>query len=331
MRYCITGKGAGPSLEWKLESNKTEKETSVIIQHVRHTGGYIGRERPENREQGLKALRGALAKSKTDWIAPDVREWILDLDKLGSAFPPLNRLAWFRGKVLLEPQFEWGETAGSQDMRESARWQERWVERTTPPGCLPVDLPESSRRSNQATYESRVWFVVVPEVVERKVILLESPPELENSLRRFRADFRHPKQTAFIIMRFGQTEAQDQLLNAIKTVLRSHGLDGVRADEKQYSDDLLLNVRTFMHGCGFAIAVFERAEEETFSPNVALELGYLLAIGKPVCLLKDRRLETLPTDLTGKLYSTFDPGDPSHSIAQELTAWLQRNELARPA
>jgi nucleoside 2-deoxyribosyltransferase len=84
---------------------------------------------------------------------------------------------------------------------------------------------------------------------------------------------------------------------------------------------------TYLYGCGFGIAVFERIEAEEFNPNVSLEVGYMFALNKPVCLLKDRTLKTLHTDLVGKLYKTFDPQDPIKTIPDEVTQWLSDKEI----
>lgn len=317
MRYCITGTGQGQSLKWELQADKAEAETSVIIQHVRWSTVSFGRPvRSETRGQGLKALRDALAGSTTSWITPGFKEWILDLNSLKDAFRALKRLDWLKGKVPLEPQFDWGETLYSQEARA---FQERTHRR--------MNWPEESRFYD-ASYESKVSFILIPEAVQRSVLVFESPPEIQDSLRHFQLDYPHPEKVGFILMRFGGTEAQSQLLGAIKAALRAHGLDGVRADEKQYHDDLFQNVLTFMHGCGFAIAVFEHAEEGTFNPNIALEVGYLLAMRKPMCLLKDHRLETLHTDLMGKLYLAFDARNPVRGIKKELTSWLGKKRLA---
>ena len=75
-------------------------------------------------------------------------------------------------------------------------------------------------------------------------------------------------------------------------------------------------------GCGFGVAVFERIEAEQFNPNVSLEVGYMRALSKEVCLLKDKTLTTLQTDLLGKLYRQFDPQDPERTIPNELSRWL---------
>jgi hypothetical protein len=316
MRYCITGTGKGATLQWKLWADESEGETSVSIQHFRCTSVNLGLPfMPETREQGLKALREALVGSTTTWITPGFKDWIVNLNSLKGAFPELDCLDWLKGNVPLEPQFEWGETRTSQGTRA---FQEQEQRRR----AVPDNAPHHS-----ALYESTVSFILVREAVQRSVLVFESPPEIQPSLLHFAVDYPHPEKVGFIIMRFGGTEAQDRLLGAIKAALRAHGLDGVRADEKQYHDDLFQNVLTFMHGCGFAVAVFEHAEESGFNPNIALEVGYLLAMHKPVCLLKDHRLETLHSDLMGKLYLTFDARAPVRSIRNELTSWLLKKGL----
>lgn len=321
MKCRITGTGEGESLKWEVQVDKSETEDTVIIEHVRSSQGTVVIQKPEHREQGLQAFREALRDSRANWITPDLSEWILDLDRLKSAFPALARLDWLTGKVPLEPQFEWGETFYSQQNRAYLRQ----IERSYP---SRFQHPEQFSPCNQAYYESRVWFVLSPGAVQRKVIVFESPPEIQDSLRRLQRDFPRPKKTGFIIMRFEEGKAYTLLVHAIKAGLRHHDLEGVRADERQYNDKLFENVLTLMHGCGFGIAVFDHAEKEAFNPNVAFEVGYLLAMGKPVCLLKDSRLQSLPTDLIGRLYTPFDARDPARSIARELTSWLRKNELA---
>ena len=80
---------------------------------------------------------------------------------------------------------------------------------------------------------------------------------------------------------------------------------------------------TYIIGCGFGIAVFERLEQDEFNPNVSLEVGWMYGLGKSVCLLKDKTLTTLPhADLVGKLYRQFDPQNPKGTIPQVLSKWL---------
>jgi hypothetical protein len=125
----------------------------------------------------------------------------------------------------------------------------------------------------------------------------QPPVEIQESLNRFKTEHPNPDRVAFIMMQFGQTRAHTEITEAVRYGLAAHGIEGVRADVKRYHDFLFLNVLTYMHGCGLGMAIYERIETQTYNPNVALEVGYLFAMRKPVCLLKDRTLDTLPQTL----------------------------------
>lgn len=130
------------------------------------------------------------------------------------------------------------------------------------------------------------------------------------------------------MMQFGQTRAHTEITEAVRRVLSVHGIEGVQADDKRYHDDTFYNVLTYMHGCGMGMAIYERIETETYNPNVALEIGYLFAMRKPVCLLKDQTLATLPADLVGRMYDPFDPQDPGGIVPPVVSKWLSDKGLA---
>jgi hypothetical protein len=149
------------------------------------------------------------------------------------------------------------------------------------------------------------------------------PPELSESTKRFSSDHPDPNKVAFIMMRFGETSAHKDIVESLRSELAKHGITGLRADDKGYHDDLLSNILTYVYGCGFGIAVFERIEQDEFNPNVALEVGYMMALRKPLLLLKDRTLDNLHADLIGKLYKKFDPQNISKSVGPEVQRWLR--------
>ena len=151
-----------------------------------------------------------------------------------------------------------------------------------------------------------------------------APPEhIVTSLRNFRKDHPDSAEVGFVMMRFDKSVLHQKIFRTIVETLKAAGLTAVRADDKEYHDHLLFNVETYMYGCGFGIAVFEHAEGESFNPNVALEVGYMQALQKPVCFLKDQTLPALQSDLAGKLYRDFDPQDVETTIARELSSWLR--------
>jgi len=245
------------------------------------------------RRQVIKATKRILEKNNVPWIAPGQKEWTLDLDKLKEFIPGLRSMDWFKGKAFIDPEFE----------------------------------PEEQVVFDKPQYNAIVAFYIVPEALRRPVIPLEPPVEIQESLRHFEEDYSDSNKVAFVMMQFRKTEAHDEITEAIISTLDSHGIIGVRADDKQYHDDLFFNVMTYLYGCGFGIAVFERIEAQEFSPNVSLEVGYMLGLRKDVCLLKDKTLKTLPTDLIGKLYKAFNPQDPIKTIPNKITQWLSDKEI----
>ena len=156
---------------------------------------------------------------------------------------------------------------------------------------------------------------------------MQYPLEITESLKSFSRDYPEIHRNAFVMMKFGKTKAHDSIINAIKSTLGKYGIHALRADDKQYHDDLFPNVLTYIYGCRFCIAVFERLEEDDFNPNVSLEVGYMGALKKSTCLLKDTTLKTLHTDLIGKLYKIFDPQDAENTIPPELEKWLRDKNL----
>lgn len=149
-----------------------------------------------------------------------------------------------------------------------------------------------------------------------------STPEIASGLEKFRRDYPIGKRTAFIIMQFGSTKLHSDIVSSIKDVLKSHNITALRADDKEYMDDLFPNIKIYMHACDFGVAVFDRITKDDFNPNVTLEVGYMLGMGKDVLLLKDKTLESLSTDLTGRLYKQFDTTDVQNTLPQQIEKWL---------
>ena len=92
---------------------------------------------------------------------------------------------------------------------------------------------------------------------------------------------------------------------------------------RKYTDDLWDNVLTYIYGCNQAIAIFDQVNLRDFNPNVALEVGFLLAQCKRVLLLKDKAIPVMPTDIVGKIYRPFDTYSPSITIPPQIIRWLQ--------
>lgn len=164
-------------------------------------------------------------------------------------------------------------------------------------------------------------------ITTRRRSITDVPLEITESIKGFIKDHPHYKRNAFIMMPFGETKGHQAIVRAIRSTLEKYGIKGLRSDDKGYHDDLFPNVLTYLWGCSIGIAVFERLVADDFNPNVSLEVGYMRALGRPICLLKDKTLKTLQTDLIGKLYTPFDPQDPEGSIPDSLDKWLRDKEI----
>lgn len=194
---------------------------------------------------------------------------------------------------------------------------------------LNVALPELEDYI-QTIVQQYVNSVLQSQKKQSKNISSEavSMPEIASGLEKFRADYPIGTRTAFIIMQFGNTKAHHAIVTTIKDTLKKHGITALRADDKEYMDDLFPNIRTYMHACDFGVAVYDRITEDDFNPNVSLEVGYVLGMGKNVLLLKDKTLKSLQTDLTGKLYKAFDTADVDNTMPPHIEKWLADRGLA---
>lgn len=146
---------------------------------------------------------------------------------------------------------------------------------------------------------------------------------ISDALRKFQLDYPVPRKAVFVIIPFTTSDLHMKIYAAIKDTLKMYDIIALRADEKSYHDELWPNIVTYMQGCGSSIAVLERLIDDEFNPNVSLEIGYMLALEKPICLLKDRTIKNLQSDLIGRLYHNFDTQHPETTIPDVLIKWLQ--------
>lgn len=163
----------------------------------------------------------------------------------------------------------------------------------------------------------------IPEASPGERPLQDVPHAARAALLSLLVDHPNYERNCFLIMPFVQTPLHRAIGDALRSALRAHGLNPMRADDRVYSEDLLTNIQAYIHGCRMAVAVFERILADAFNPNVSLEVGYFLGMRKPVCLLKERTLPRLTSDLVGRLYVEFDAQALDGSIAAAVGQWLR--------
>jgi nucleoside 2-deoxyribosyltransferase len=200
---------------------------------------------------------------------------------------------------------------------------------------------KSNNRYKEVSDGVKIGWTALLTLIDEIEIVIKNPefqepfistinPAIQDSIKKYKMDYPHPKKTAFIMMRFGETSEHKKIVEAIKMALMKNEIYGLRADEMYYHEDLYYNVLTYLHGCDFGIAVFEVIEDREYNPNVAFEVGYLKALNIPVCLLKEKTLERLHSDLIGKNYNEFDMNNCESSIEIQLNDWLFSCGFTRP-
>ena len=250
---------------------------------------------PRGQRAALAQIAEQLNNHDVNWLRPVKRlmdKWLLNLDEVRARFENVKDVPWAHGVVAVAPEYE----------------------------------VEEKQFGSRSRMEGRIRFVVTPEEMEQTMGIIDFP-ELRPFLERFWDEHQEPQKCGFLMMRFDNTRLHPAIVEAIRTCCAKFGIEVFRADDRTYSDDLLSNIRTYMHGCGFGIAVYERLVADDFNPNVSLEVGYMMALGKPVLFLKDRTLRFLHTDLVGRLYETFDAQSPYETIPAVLEKWLKDKSI----
>lgn len=144
------------------------------------------------------------------------------------------------------------------------------------------------------------------------------------------------EKSVFIMVPFDRNDIRlNQITKTIKETLRKHGLYGVRADDssREIMEDVWDNIVINMLSCKYGIAVFvdkkvlDRYTDReilVFNANIALEVGFMLSRGLDVLILKDKRLEKLPTDIISKLYEPFDFNNPEGDVNKAVERWVEK-------
>jgi len=148
---------------------------------------------------------------------------------------------------------------------------------------------------------------------------------IEAEFKSFLADHPEVDKNVFIMMSFAKSDHMTQVFKSIQATVSAFGLVAVRADDRAYSEDVWPNIRVYMAGCKFGIAVFEDIDKREFNPNVAMEFGYMMAKGKRVLPLKEQRLPKLPSDLVSRIYREWDSYRIDETVGDAVRDWLTKD------
>lgn len=173
-----------------------------------------------------------------------------------------------------------------------------------------------SRTSGESTLLERYKEIKVLRDIDFKMSYM---PMYSDAEMKFYEKYGH--NAVFVIMPF--REELNKVYEIIKDIFASKGYSAIRADENEFTNDLWENVRVYLECCNVAVAVFDKNDKNKYNPNVAIEVGYMLSKGNKVCLLKDKKLPKLPSDLISKMYKEYDSDDVKGTLPEQLELWIR--------
>jgi hypothetical protein len=99
----------------------------------------------------------------------------------------------------------------------------------------------------------------------------------------------------FCMTRYPRIETEDAtpdpirgLIQALREVLRGHGLTLHLASDRQVDDELFGNVGAHMWACRHGVGLLEDRAKRGLNYNAAIEVGSMLITGRRCAILKDR-------------------------------------------
>ena len=132
------------------------------------------------------------------------------------------------------------------------------------------------------------------------------------------------KPQAFIAL---PREARESgLQSVIEETLDNNGVDAVSIviSDSKAASNIAANIQDLIRKTTFVVADVSGA-----NPNVMLEVGMAMGMGKPILLLSRSRAPELPVDLAAQQVAVYKPDDLS-SVRKYLELWL-RDAIAERA
>lgn len=279
------------NLDIQFPTHKLPSESPVFLSY---------REKENlSKHEILRRFKKLLENNNVKFLRPYkslTSEWLVDLQELKYSFSCFENTKYLKGTLSVEPQYF--------QNRKLDDYNEETVEE-----------------------ETSVRFSIYPEDIFSPIVSTLYNEELKEPLLRFRKDFNNSDKCAFLMMKFEDSIIQTDIVKILKEIFNNYGIKLLRADDKWYADDLFLNIKTYMHACSFGVALFERINSNYFNPNVSLEIGYMMAMNKPVLFLKDKTLTSLHSDLISKLYYEYDFQNPKQQLEIVTKKWLSDKDI----
>ena len=167
------------------------------------------------------------------------------------------------------------------------------------------------------------WGSVLGGQVHAPIPHWLAPATIANAVRGF-VETHPPEHNIFGMTRFprdGADKALRDALDAASEAATSRGFDLILASERTLVDDLWGNVMAHIWSSSLGLTIFEARSDRGVNHNLAIETGAMLMSGRRCALLRDRTVETMPSDLVGHIYYAVDLDRPN-TVRMSVDRWL---------
>jgi len=138
-------------------------------------------------------------------------------------------------------------------------------------------------------------------------------------------------KSIFAMTKFPDSEKADNheqlatVISCVEVAVRSCGYEPrIARGSSRYYDALWENVELHLLGCSRGIAIVEDKAKTELNPNVAMEWGFMRAMGKPVLYLEEESFSSSRADWSGLIHDQFSWTNPAPGIENAIANWLKK-------
>lgn len=114
-----------------------------------------------------------------------------------------------------------------------------------------------------------------------------------------------------------------QIIDSVVAGIKARGYVPRIASDKLYHPHLWQNVELYLLACARGVAIVEARYDDQLNPNVALEWGWMVGMGRRVLYLRDSAFAAERADWAGLVHHQFDWADPAPGVEAGLQALLE--------
>ena len=124
----------------------------------------------------------------------------------------------------------------------------------------------------------------------------------------------------------GEIQAQklQAVIDAVADGIRKRNYKARIASDAIHHRWLWDNVELYLLGCSRGVAIVEDKYLPELNPNVAIEWGWMAAMGRNVLFLREKSFRHERADWTGLINDPFDWDDPVPGVEKALDKFLPK-------